>query len=82
MILIIFSRITAELSDGTSLRNAKGVHCRRCDMRSSDLMGGGFFFIMSFFLIYSRPAKSWTERKLSSADGRDGYKLFIFIRYI
>jgi hypothetical protein len=51
-------------------------------MRSSDLMGGGFFFIMSFFLIYSRPAKSWTERKLSSADGRDGYKLFIFIRYI
>ncbi len=34
---------TAELSAGTSLQNAKGVHCRRCDMRSSDLMGGEVF---------------------------------------
>jgi len=45
------TRITAELSVGTSLQNAKGIHCRRCDMRSSDLMGGELF-IISLFLSF------------------------------
>jgi hypothetical protein len=37
------------------------------DVRSSDLMGGLSFYAFSFFK--SRPAKSWGERKHSSAMG-------------
>jgi hypothetical protein len=48
-LVIVKYLITVELSDGTSLQNAEGIHCRRCDMRSSDLMGGELFIISLFF---------------------------------
>lgn len=61
-----FCRIV-EMRDSTSLLNAGGVLCRRCDMRSSDLMGDHYG---RFFLSFNSPlAKSWSERKLSSSDG-------------